>query len=197
MKIDIVYKLKTHTIMKTKNDLKFNDVYSEFVIDVSDYVNSRIFNKEDAEDITMKVFGRVLKHLPEYDPQRAKLNTWIYTITNRLIIDHFRINKPHVNVSELTDKNGKEMFQFESDINTDTITIVENNELREKIMQSFDNLKGLHKRVAEMYLLEGTKQDKIAQLLDIPIGTVKGTLSRAKEKLSVMLVSEGKEYCMV
>lgn len=179
-----------------KNDLNFNDVYSDYIGLVSEYVNMRIFNKQESEDLIMKVFGRVAKHLPNYDPERgAKLNTWIFTITNNLIIDYFRkrdVAPKQLNVSDYKNDNGVESFEFIS--KCDTNLIIENNELKQKIMQSFDTLKGLHKRVAQMYLIENRKQDEIARLLDIPIGTVKGTLSRAKEKLGKMLLREKKEY---
>lgn len=179
-----------------KNDLNFNEVYSENWESVFNYVRTKIRNVENAEDITMQVFERIAKHLPTFNSEKAQLNTWIFTITNRIIIDHFRSNKSNmlVNVSGYVDDNGNESFQFETPCNSDQG--IENNELKEKIMQSFNNLKGLHKRVAEMYLLENIKQDEIARLFNIPLGTVKGTLNRAKAKLSEMLVREKIEYCI-
>jgi len=70
-----------------KNDLKFNDVYSKNWEMVFNHVHTKVRNNEDAEDITIQVFERISRHLPEFDPQKAQLNTWILTIAKNLIID--------------------------------------------------------------------------------------------------------------
>lgn len=173
-----------------KNDLKFEKVYVENWEQVFNYVQSRIRNTEDAEDITMQVFDRVLKHLPDYDPQKGQFNTWLFTITNRLIIDHFRSNKSamFINVAGYVDDNGNESFQFETPCNSDMG--IENEELKTKLDASIDSLTGLHKRVAQLFLVEEKSHSEVSELLNIPIGTVKGTINRAKNKLQAMLQRE-------
>ena len=176
--------------MTNKNDLNFNDVYAQNWELVFNFVVPKVDSREDAEDITMQVFTRVSKHLPNFDPQRAKISSWLLTIANNLVIDYFRNSKSNlmVNVSDYTDDDNNESFQFEGECNTEKG--IENEQLREKLIKCINSLTGLHKRVAILYLVKEEKQEDIANYLNIPIGTVKGTLSRAKTKLQLMLQSE-------
>jgi len=52
----------------------------------------------------------------------------------------------------------------------------------------------LHKRVAQLFLVEEKSHNEVSELLNIPIGTVKGTINRARTKLQEMLQ---KEYAMI
>ena len=172
------------------NNLKFNDVYEKHYKSVMNYVRARVHNPEIAEEIAQETFVRVSKHLPEFDSKKAQLNTWLFTITNRLMIDHFRSDKSglQMNVSDFTDETGKETFQFEADTSADSHIV--NAELKAKIEKCMDTLKPQHKRIVEMYMIEDRQYKEIAELLKLPLGTIQGTLNRAKAKLQAMLQKE-------
>lgn len=47
-------------------------------------------NRDDAEELTQRVFVRVFEWLKKYDPTRASFCTWLYTITTSIVMSYFR-----------------------------------------------------------------------------------------------------------
>lgn len=171
---------------------EYNKVYNKYFKKVFNYVSYRINGNYDvANDITQEVFIRVHKHFEEYDVYKAKLVTWFYTIANNLIIDHFR-HKALVkedSISNFVDsETGKETFQIHANESDEIESTIENNELRIRINKAFADLKPKYKRIAELYFLEDLSYNEIADACNVPLGTVKGMVSRCREMLQKSLV---------
>ena len=159
------------------------EIYKKHYAEVYKRVSSKVKRYEDAEEITQDVFIRCNKHLAVYDVSRAKITTWLFTIANNLIIDHYRkANENIVNVGEFTDaETGKEVFQFMSDDTTDSN--VQNSELMTAINRAMSNLKPKHKEIAIMYFKDNEQYINIAKVLEVPLNTVKATIFRIREAL--------------
>lgn len=65
-------------------------VYREFYPKVSAYVRGKVAHPQDAEEIVSAVFLKVVQKLDSYDPQKAALSTWVYTITRNTVTDYYR-----------------------------------------------------------------------------------------------------------
>ena len=50
----------------------------------------QVRNRQDAEDLCSDVFEQVLRSMPRYDPEKATLSTWIFTIARYTLINHFQ-----------------------------------------------------------------------------------------------------------
>jgi len=68
-------------------------VYADYYPKVSAYVRSKIANHHDAEDLVSAVFAKVVQKLDSYDPQKASLSTWVYTITRNTVTDYYRTRR--------------------------------------------------------------------------------------------------------
>ncbi len=71
-------------------------IYADYYPKVSAYVRSKIANHHDAEDLVSAVFAKVVQKLDSYDPQKAFLSTWVYTITRNTVTDFFRTHRTMV-----------------------------------------------------------------------------------------------------
>ena len=60
-------------------------VYQAFYPKVCAYVRSKIQNPHTAEDLVSAVFLKVVQKLDSFDPVRASLSTWVYTITRNTV----------------------------------------------------------------------------------------------------------------
>ena len=160
----------------------FEEVYVKHQNDVKRYIFSKVKNIQTAEDITADTFIKVLKHLPEYNSSKSQLITWLFNIANNTLIDYYRTSHRDkwFNVDNFVSKTGRELFQIPD---KRYIYTVENRELREKIRQSFRKLNPNHKNIAYLYFLRHKQYDEIALICQIPLGSVKGMLSRIREKL--------------
>lgn len=170
----------------------FNELYKEHKGLVMSQLRQKIKNEEICEELCNDVFLKVNEFLVIFDCERAKFSTWIYKFVENKIVDYFRSEGKKAQqtskVSDLVNSEGQEAFSFLSD--SDASTDIETSELSSKIVEAMSRLKPMYKRIAEMFYVEQLKYDEIAEELNIPMGTVKGTLLRAKVMLQNSLQQE-------
>lgn len=176
--------------------ITLSEVYTKYYKQLVNFTKTRINNPIEAEDIISDMFEKkVSKYLCIFKPERANISTWLYTMATNYIKDYYRhasiTTNKLVNVSTFVNDEGKETFQIADNSHVNSI---ESNQLAEKLNYSFDKLKEPYKSVAKLYLLEQKQYTEIADLLNIPLNTVKVTLLRAKAKLQEMLQAEYQEY---
>ena len=75
-------------------------IYTEYSGKVMGYIRARVRSSSDAEDLHSEVFEKILRKIEGFDPEKASLNTWIFTITRNTVIDHFRRTKPTEELDE-------------------------------------------------------------------------------------------------
>lgn len=167
----------------------FEQVYNKFYNPILWYVKSKVKNTMDAEDITNEVFVKLHKHFDNYDVYKAKIFTWLRTIAQNSIIDFYRVDKSsnYMNVDSFVDDEGKEFFQFVASETYETENIMDNNDLKLAISKAFENLKPKYKRIAELYFLDDKQYNEIAEICNVPMGTVKGMINRCREMLKTQL----------
>ncbi len=76
------------------------EIYCTYSGRVMGYITARVQRRADAEDLCADVFEKVYRKLDEYDRDRARLGTWIFTITRNTVIDYFRKQKPTAELDE-------------------------------------------------------------------------------------------------
>lgn len=67
-----------------------DEIYEEYYQKVFSYINSRINNYHDSEDLCEDVFTKVLKNMEKFDESKSALSTWIFNITKNTLIDFYR-----------------------------------------------------------------------------------------------------------
>jgi RNA polymerase sigma-70 factor, ECF subfamily len=175
-----------HIAKNGNNNNTYNEIYKNFNKPILNYIYNKVKNIEDAQDICQEVFIRLHKHLANYDVYKAKISTWLYTIANNLIIDHYRTDKSgnYTNVSSFVDaETGKETYQFVADESYETEVVMDNADKSLKIAKAFASLKPSYKRIAELYFLEDKPYNEIAEICNVPMGTVKGMINRCRAML--------------
>jgi RNA polymerase sigma-70 factor (ECF subfamily) len=184
-------KLSWANAKKILTEYNITSIYNEYYTKVLNNVTFKVRNLDDAQELTNDIFLKIDKHLQIFNPNKAKLNTWIFEITKNAIYDYYRKTKNqnlNTQISNFVDESGNETIQI-IDNNTNANTI-ENTELNTVLMQSFDSLKEPYKSISKLYFLEQKQYNEIADLLNIPLNTVKVTLMRAKAKLQENLQAE-------
>lgn len=144
-------------------------------------VYKMVNNKSDAEDLTAEAFGRAFRNLNQYDPKYA-FSTWLFSIANNHSIDFIR-------------KRKSKRYTSEQQIIEDTIQSTELNPeevliSQQQIAQIRELLKLLrpeYQNMLELRYFKGFSYTEIAEELEIPLGTVKTQLSRAKAKFGDLI----------
>lgn len=151
-------------------------------------------NKDDAEDLTIEAFGKAFKRLSQYTPNFA-FSTWLFRIATNNAIDYIRRKRKNTFSIDrpLEDDEGGEMMM---DIRSQGLDPEEHIMKKQKIMmlhELVDKLKPRYRTLIEMRYFKEMSYEEISAELDLPLGTVKAQLFRAREFLyNVLKNTQGK-----
>jgi RNA polymerase sigma-70 factor (ECF subfamily) len=123
-----------------------------------------------AEDAAQEVFLRVWRALPEFGG-RSSFSTWIYTIARNTILNR---------VEERTRRR-------EAPLRDQRATAPARPDTRRLVEQLLAELPQEYRRVIVLYYLEERSYEETARMLDLPLGTVKTHLHRARRRMGEML----------
>lgn len=70
--------------------LDVHDLYASHLDRVFAFFAYRVSRTADAEDLTSATFERVVRHAGRFDPGRATVTTWLFAISENVLIDHYR-----------------------------------------------------------------------------------------------------------
>ena len=86
--------------MHSSSVISVETLYQEYHPKVQAYVRSKIQNPHEAEDLVSAIFLKIVQKLNSYDPSKAALSTWIYTITRNTVTDYFRSHRRTLEFSD-------------------------------------------------------------------------------------------------
>ncbi|MCD6346088.1 MAG: sigma-70 family RNA polymerase sigma factor [Bacteroidales bacterium] len=144
-------------------------------------------NQDDAEDLTIEAFGKAFKNLLHYEPEFA-FSTWLFKIANNNAIDFIRRQKG----KNVTIDNQGRNPEDENLIQLHSMSIDPEEELIKKqkallLKEVVDELKPRYSRLVNLRYYKEYSYVEIATELDLPLGTVKAQLFRAKELLATIV----------
>lgn len=143
---------------------------------VAHMVGRLVKHDGEREEICQDVFLRVYEKLAEFTFQ-SKLSTWIATIAYRYAINHLR--KKKLNFTELSELPVTATF-----IETENPeTVFSEQDMNDFVLGLIDQLPPQYKTVLTLYHVEGMNYAEIGQITEMPEGTVKSYLFRARNLL--------------
>lgn len=153
-------------------------------------------NKDDAEDLTIEAFGRAFKKLEQYSPDFA-FSTWLFKIASNNAIDFLRKKKQTTTFSIDTKGNNandgeNHSANLKSGVLDPEETFIKKQKI-ELVRLLVNNLKPKYKEMIEMFYFQEMSHEEISQKLDLPIGTIKAQLFRARDLLYAALKNKGEK----
>lgn len=145
-------------------------------------------NPSDAEDLTIEAFGKAFKNIGQYTPNFA-FSTWLFKIATNNCIDFIR-KKRAATIS--LDQSNDDPDTTTVTIQSDTLDPEEHmiNSQKVKLLREVVNkLKPRYRTLVELRYFKEYSYEEISQELELPIGTVKAQLFRARELLFNILKS--------
>jgi len=142
-------------------------------------------NKDDAEDLTIEAFGRAFKKLEQYSPEYA-FSTWLFKIASNNAIDFLRRKKQKYSVSIDNKSEEYEGTDHSQNIKANTLDPEESFIRKQKnthLRLLVDNLKPKYREMIELFYFQEMSHEEISQRLNLPIGTIKAQLFRARDLL--------------
>ena len=144
-----------------------------------------------AEDLAQEAFVRAFNAIDTYDPS-YKFSSWMFKIANNHTIDHLRKKKldtvsihgsPHAGSQEEEERTS---ITLEAG-GEDPEAYVESKELGGQLEEAIGELRPEYRSAVLLRHVEGYSYDEIAEIMEVPLGTVKTYLHRARGELREML----------
>lgn len=132
-----------------------------------------------AEDLVQETLLAVWRKAHLYEPGRGAASTWIFTIARNLRIDHVRrlSNRPYAEVEALEIASPEQTASAH----------VEERQIVSRVSEALKALPAEQQEVVRLSYMDNLAHAKIAEQLDIPLGTVKSRLRLAYERLRPLL----------
>jgi len=169
---------KNYTTMDTKT-LTFNEIYEKQFNTIFNYINSKTNKSISNFDLTQTVFERFYFNMNKYKFNSLKDTAKIlFTIANNIIIDTYRkkTNKP-LNLNDLTEK-GIEIPDNKKEADMDVFST---------FYKVINSMPENTQKILSMFFVEQYKLNDIADVLDIPVGTIKSIINRNRTTLQKAL----------
>jgi RNA polymerase sigma factor (sigma-70 family) len=149
-----------------------------------------INNTSDAEDLTIEAFGKAFRNIDQYSPSFA-FSTWLFKIASNNCIDFLRKKKTRqlsiFNSTEAESNTGSGInIETSLSIQSDLLDPEESLIMEQKkilLRELVDNLKPRYRQLVDLRYFQEYTYEEIAEELELPIGTVKAQLFRARELL--------------
>jgi RNA polymerase sigma-70 factor (ECF subfamily) len=149
-------------------------------------------SQSDAEDLTQEAFLKMYRNLASFDPAKGGFTTWLTTLTRNLLVDNYRRSRLERASDSLDESyDGKEDGATKADRLADGGKSQEQHvaglELRAQIQEALQQVSPDLREAVILRDLEDLDYKEIADILQVPQGTVKSRISRGRSELARLL----------
>jgi RNA polymerase sigma-70 factor, ECF subfamily len=169
----------------------FRELIRRYERPVFSVIYRMVHDREMAEDLAQETFIKVLNALDRYDP-KYKFSSWIFKIAHNATLDQLRKKEPetlsldgspHAGTQEQADATS--FTAVDSTENPEQYT--HSKELGSEIEAAIERLRPEYRAAIVLWHVEGRPYDEIAQIMELPLGTVKTYIHRGRNELRGML----------
>jgi RNA polymerase sigma-70 factor, ECF subfamily len=168
-------------------DAAFRELVRRYERPVFSLIYRMVRDRELAEDLAQDTFVKVLNHIDRYRPE-FKLSSWLFKIANNVAIDHLRRRQiptismdgsPHAGTADAVESTRFEI----ADQSESALSEMESRELGSAIEKAIAGLRPEYRACIMLRHVEDRSYEEIAATLDLPLGTVKTYIHRARHEL--------------
>ncbi len=165
---------------RDKNQKAQTHLINLFWVDVFSFVMKKVKDENDADEITVNVFSKVLNKLDLYDPN-FQFKTWILTIAQNTVIDFWRRKKRENEDSTDNFDDFKDQFARSPE------ELLISEEDQKQILAVIESLDRNYQDIIRLRFFEEKSIKEIAEELNLTVANTKVRIMRAKKVLSALL----------
>ena len=174
-------------------ELAFRELVRRYQRPVFSLIYRMVRDRETAEDLAQETFIKVLNAVDSYRPEH-KFSSWIFKIANNAAIDHLRRRDPDLlsldGAPDAVSADRQEATSLQvRDLGESPLDELQARELGSHIETAIARLRPEYRACIMLRHVEGRAYEEIAAILDLPLGTVKTYIHRARAELRDMLGS--------
>ena len=174
-------------LAKEGREQAFRELVRRYERPVFSLIFRMVRDREMAEDLAQDTFIKVLNNIDRYRPE-FKLSSWLFKIANNVTIDHLRRRQlatvsldgsPHAATAAEAQATSLDVESR----GQSALEAIESRELGSAIEQAIGKLRPEYRSCILLRHVEGRSYEEIAATLDLPLGTVKTYIHRARHEL--------------
>ncbi len=168
-----------------------HELVSRYQRPIFSFICRMVRDRELAEDLAQDTFIRAFDNLAKYDPD-YKFSSWLFKVGHNLTVDHIRRRElDTVSIhgapdAVTSDQQEATSVTLESEFEQPD-ELLEARELGASIEEAIERLRPEYRTAILLRHVEGYSYDEIAEVMEIPLGTVKTYIHRARAELQDML----------
>lgn len=167
----------------------FEELVRRYQRPITSYVYRMLGNYDASLDVTQEIFIKVYNSMTRYSSE-YKFSTWLYKIAHNASIDYMRRNSVSQQSLEAENKDGSYELQIESK-RLSPEQERERSEWRTEIETVVKCLPAGYRELIVLRHSQDLSYDEIAEITNLPLGTVKNRLFRAREMMRDMFIERG------
>jgi len=175
---------------KKGNEKAFASLMNRYRDSIYYMLLKMVNNPYDAEDLTIEAFGKAFRNIESYTPRYA-FSTWLFKIATNNCVDFIRKKQlAPTPLDHLQDSMDNVTVNIQSDLPDPEESLI-NHQKIEALKDIVSQLKPRYKALIELRYYKEYSYEEISSELNLPIGTVKAQLYRAKTLLYNILIKTG------
>jgi len=139
----------------------------------------------EAQDLTQEVFLRIFRNLKSFRSGEGSFQVWLGRLTRNLLIDHYRRTRPDRSTESIEEQ--LPMLEERTAMSARTDGMLAGREASELLQKGLEKLSPELRETVILRDLEELEYREIAQVLQVPEGTVKSRLNRGRAELARVL----------
>jgi RNA polymerase sigma factor (sigma-70 family) len=156
---------------------EIGQLYEEHVWGVYGFFGYRVASRADAEDLTQLTFERALRAWNRFDRDRASARTWLMSIANNLLIDHYRRDRTSMQEPVEDHQSRRELMTKEEELG-----------LSPEIAAALEELGERERQLIALRFGGELTGPEIAELTGLSLANVQQILSRSLRKVRAKLL---------
>ena len=165
-------------ITNDRDEMAFSDLFDFLAPKIKSYYLQNGLTNDTAEELTQEVMSIIWSKSDKYDPSKSAVSTWVFTIARNKKVDFYRKNS-RFNYNE---EDIREFIYEENQNNK-----INESEINDQIKIINQELDSGQQKLIKMNFFENKSHKKIAEELEIPLGTVKSRIRHILTKMQRIL----------
>lgn len=168
----------------------FGELVRRYERPLCSLIGRMVRDRQQAEDLAQEAFVRAWRKLHTYDPARP-FRSWMFKIAHNLTLDSLRRAQLDTVSLETPDDESFDPIARLSDEGVDPEAQAHQRRAIEELERAIGKLRPEHREVLLLRFRDGLSYDEIAEVLAMPLGTVKTHLHRARKQLAARMDAAG------
>ena len=165
-------------ISSDRDEIAFSSLFDFIAPKINAYYLQNGLSKDNSEELTQEVMSTIWLKSYQYDPTKSAVSTWVYTIARNKKVDFLRKKSG----KDMNEEDVREFLYTENMLDS-----ISEGEIKDQIDKISKELTEDQRKMIKMSFFENKTHKKIAEELEIPLGTVKSRIRHILIKMQKLL----------